>query len=99
MVLGEATVLIRATLLEMMMFVRATVLGEATVLKRMCIVVTVLEATVLSEATVLERMCIGVTVLEATVLSGAWYTEVDPESVGDMDSRNRTGTGRCEKSS
>jgi hypothetical protein len=56
-VLGEATVLMRATVLEMMMFVRATVLG------------------------------------------GAWCSEVGPESVGDMGSRNRIGTGGCEKSS
>jgi hypothetical protein len=52
-VLGEATVLIRATVLEMMIFVGATVL-KATVL---------VEASVIVGATVLERMCIGATVL------------------------------------
>jgi hypothetical protein len=72
------------------------VLGVATVL---------VEASMIVGARVLERMCIGATVLKATVvmgatvLGGAWCSEVDSESVGDMDSRNRIGTGRCEKSS
>jgi hypothetical protein len=67
----------------------ASVLGEATVF---------VEASVIVGATVLERMFVGATVLEATVLGGAWCSEVDAESVGDMGSCNRTGTGRCEKS-
>jgi hypothetical protein len=52
----------RATVLEMMIFVRFTVLREATVF---------VETSVIVEATSLERMCIGATVLYATVLVGA----------------------------
>jgi hypothetical protein len=57
----------RATVLEMVIFVeatvlRATVFGKATVL---------VGASVIVGATVRERMCIEASVLEATVLIGA----------------------------
>jgi hypothetical protein len=53
------------------------------------------EASVIVGATVLEATVL----VKATVLGRASCSEVDPESVDDMDSRNMTSAGRCEKSS
>jgi hypothetical protein len=85
----------RATVLEMMMFVGAAVLGEATVFFEASVIVgaTVLEARVLIGATALKATVpmqiyriIGATVLEATVLVGATGLGGRPrERVGSMD--------------
>jgi hypothetical protein len=75
---------LRFMVLELMMFVSATMLR----------VTAIVGATVLVEASVIvELQCSRGCVLELR----CW--KVDPESVGDVDSRNRTGAGRCEKSS
>jgi hypothetical protein len=86
-VFGEATVL------EMMIFVGATVL-RASVLERMCIGATVLEVTVLFETTALKATVpveiygivgatmLRATVLEATVLVGATVLGGRPRECG-----------------
>jgi hypothetical protein len=46
-----------------------------------------MEASVIDGATVLVETTM---IVGATVLGGAWCSEVDPQSVGDMGLRNRT---------
>jgi hypothetical protein len=96
-VLGEATVLVEASVIvETMWCTKPTVLIGATQLKT---AVPVELYGIVGATEFVATGLIGATVLRDTVLVGTTVLEVDPESVGDMDSSNRTGTGRCEKSS
>jgi hypothetical protein len=81
-VLGEATVLMRATVLEMMMFVGATALKPTVPMQIYGIIgATVLEASVLIGATVFRATLFEATMLVgATVLGGTqrvWVARID----------------------